>query len=264
SPPSSPTGTCCVPLLRCPTRPLPRRARWCVCAILRYRTLCTLRSSVRSTVPWRHLGPKPAASRSPEPVTSCASPGADLSADGWATPDRPARRAYLRPRIREGSRRANLRMPPRTRRSVLVAPADMACDKVVTNQIAAYAPVRANGHAQARPYSHTLRRIASVPTITSHQHSPVRAVWRVLSDSPPGTRRARTGFVRGDWSHGERLSIAHRGAHRQRDQGPSRPLAPHRPRSSPSAERQRPHGLAPDRRWHPSRRPCPRRGPRQR
>ena len=53
-----------------------------VCVVFGYRTLCTLRSSVRSTVPWRHVGPKPAASRSSEPVTSCASPGSDLSQTG--------------------------------------------------------------------------------------------------------------------------------------------------------------------------------------
>jgi hypothetical protein len=115
-----------------------------VCVVFGYRTLCTLRSSVRSTVPWRHVGPKPAASRSSEPVTSCASPGSDLSQTGG--PRRRGRRAVSTSASASGgSRRASLRMPPRTRRRVLVDPADMVCDKVVTDQIAAYAPVRAHG-----------------------------------------------------------------------------------------------------------------------
>ena len=263
SPPSSPTGTCCVPLLRCPTRPLPRRARWCVCAILRYRTLCTLRSSVRSTVPWRHLGPKPAPSRSSEPVTSCAWPGSDLSADGWATPEGPARRAYLRQRIREGSRRANLRMPPRTRRRLIVDPADKVCDKGVTDQIAAYAPVRANGHRQARLYAHTLRGIASVPTITSHQRRDVRSVCRVLVARygkgawPGGDSYA----IRTPWLLGwHRAAASRRAAPHGHGPNPCRPAAADCPRGSPDAERQRADDLAPGRRWHPSRRAHPRVG----
>jgi hypothetical protein len=49
---------------------------------------------------------------------------------------------------------------------VLVDPADMVCDKVVTDQIAAYAPVRANGHQEARLYSHAL----SGDCVCTHDH----------------------------------------------------------------------------------------------
>jgi hypothetical protein len=234
-----------------------------VCVVFGYRTLCTLRSSVRSTVPWRHVGPKPATSRSSEPVTSCAWPGSDLSADGWATPEGPARRAYLRQRIREGSRRANLRMPPRTRRRLIVDPADKVCDKVVTDQIAAYAPVRANGHRQARLYAHTLRGIASVPTITSHQRRDVRSVCCVLvarcgkGAGPGGDSYAiRTRRLLG-W---HRAADSRRAAPHGHGPNPCRPAAADCPRGSPDAERQRADGLAPGRRRHSSRRAHPRVG----
>ena len=241
SPPASPTPPAC-----------PR-----VCVVLGYRTLCTLRSSVRSTVPWRHVGPKPAASRSSEPVTSCASPGSDLSADGWAAPEGPARRAYLRQRIREGSRQANVPMPPRTRRRALVDRADMVCDKVVTDQIAAYAPVRANDRRQARLYSHTLRGIASVPTITSHQRHDVRSVCCVLvarcgkGAGPGGDSYA----IRTPWLLGlHRAAASRRASPHRHGPNPCRPAAADCPRGSPDAQRQRADGLAPRRRRHSSRR----------
>jgi hypothetical protein len=53
-----------------------------VCVVFGYRTLCTLRSSVRSTVRWRHLGPKPAASRSSEPVSAPRRGQADRQTGG--------------------------------------------------------------------------------------------------------------------------------------------------------------------------------------
>jgi hypothetical protein len=158
-------------------------------------------------------------------------------------------------------------MPPRTRRRVLVDPADMVCDKVVTDQIAAYAPVRANGHRQARLYAHTLREIASVPTITSHQRRDVRSVCCVLvarcgeGTGPVDDSYAiRTRRLLG-W---HRAAASRRAAPHGHGPNPCRPAAADCPRGSPDAERQRADGLAPGRRWHPSRRAHPRVGADQR